>query len=107
MSAIDNAVDLMNSGVLLNKVKAVSVYVARQVVVEAANTPSHSTRMKMAEAVVWNPMQYNALLQNIVACDPDICGPTGDADNIADTLLIDKVSSIWTPVSNMLFPAQA
>jgi hypothetical protein len=42
MTAIDNAVSLMNSPVMLDKIRAVSVYVAKQVVVESGTVPNHS-----------------------------------------------------------------
>jgi hypothetical protein len=105
MTAIDNAVSLMNSPVMLDKIRAVSVYVAKQVVVESGTVPNHSKRLQLATAVVWNPLQHNVLLQNIVSCDPDICTTTGDASTIPDNLLIQKVTELWTPVATMLFPA--
>ena len=102
MSAIDNAVLLMNSSNLMSKLKAVSVYVARSVVVESNTVPNHDKRLQLAQTVVLNPAQHNVLLLNIIACDPDVCGPTGDANQITDALLIQKVSDIWTPLANML-----
>lgn len=104
MTAVDNAVDLMSSGTLMAKVKAVSVYVARQVVIEAVATPNHAKRMQLAQAVIYNPMVHNTLLTNIIACDPDICGATGDATQLADGTLITKMTDLWTPVAQMLFP---
>ena len=104
MGAVDNAVKLMNDSILLSKVRAVSVYVARQVVVESGTTANHAKRLQLATAVVWNPQQYNVLMMNIIACDPDICTATDDANAIADNVLIQKVSELWTPVATMLFP---
>src|SRR6478736_6371240 len=104
MSAIDNAVSLMESVSLQNKVKATSVYVARNVVTEAGTVNEHTRRLKLATAVVWNPQQYNMLLLNIVACDPEVCSATGNGDAISDAVLIQKVTDLWTPVSVMLFP---
>jgi hypothetical protein len=105
MSAIDNAVTLMNSTTLMNKIRAVSVYVARQVVIESSTAADHARRMQLAQAVIWNPQQYNTLLLNIVACDPDVCSATGDGAAVPDNVLIDKVTALWTPVATMLFPA--
>ena len=104
MSAIDNAVKLMNDEILMSKVKAVSVYVAKQVVVEAGTVPNHAKRLQLATAVVWNPQQYNVLLMNIVACDPDICATADSGNEIPDNVLIQKVVDLCTPVSPMLFP---
>jgi hypothetical protein len=104
MSTIDNAVALMNSSDMLDKVKAVSVYEARVVIGEAGTVANHAKRMQLANAVAFNPMMYASLLQNIIACDPDICTTASTAAQVTDNALITKMDAIWTPVALMLFP---
>jgi hypothetical protein len=105
MTAVDNAVALMNDDVLLKKIKAVEVYVARQVVIEAGTTPSHAVRLKMAQTAIYNPDQHAPQLANIVACDPDICQAYTSGSTIPDSVLIQKMSDLWTPVATMLYPS--
>jgi hypothetical protein len=105
MTAIDNAVTLMTDAKLMAKLRAVSVYVARQVVVESGSTTEHAKRMMLAQAVIWNPVQNNVLFTNIVACDPEVCSGTANADSIPDATLIQKVTDLWTPVAQMLYPS--
>ena len=102
MSAVDNAVALMRDETLLMKIKAVQVYTARSVVIEPLNTPNHTERMVFAKTAIYNPEQYAAQLQNIIACDPDICSTYTTGAAIPDNVLMQKMADLWTPVSLMI-----
>jgi hypothetical protein len=104
MSAIDNAVSLMADGTLLEKIKAVSVYQARAVAIEPVATAQHAVRMKLATDVIYNPVMHAVRFQNVLACDDAICGSYSSGSNIPDSLLISKMSDIWTPIAVMLYP---
>jgi hypothetical protein len=104
MSAIDNAVALMADGAFLEKIKAVSVYQARNVVVEPVGTANHAVRMKLATDVIYNPQMYAVRFQNVLSCDDAICGPYSSSSAIPDSLLISKMAEVWTPLSNMMYP---
>jgi hypothetical protein len=103
MGAVSNAVALMADDSLLSMLKAVSVYVAREVIVEPSTTPSHDLRMRLAQQVIYNPSLYTTQFRDIIACDPDICSVAKSASEITDATLIEKMSEIWTPVSSMLY----
>lgn len=103
MGAISNAVALMGDPELLSKAKAVSVYQARQAVVEATTVASHTQRLWFAKVVIYDPAAHAPKIRDIIACDTAVCGPYSAAKDIPDQLLLDKLAEIWTPLSLMMY----
>ena len=102
MTTVDNAVALMSDPVLFDKVKAVSVFTARGVVIEAAATPNHAVRLGLAKVVIYDPNQHANRFQNIIACDDSVASAYTTGSAIPDNVLIQKMSDLWTPVAQML-----
>lgn len=104
MGALGNAVLLMRDDDLRNLVMAGMVYQARMVLGDAANVPNREQRLALANSVLLDPQRHVDQMVRVIACDPDVAVLGDSAEDIAESVILGKVESVWTPFAVLVTP---
>jgi hypothetical protein len=104
MGALANATALRHDETFREWVETAIAYQARQVITEAANTPDHAIRLKLAQDTAVTPNIVLPLMLTAVATDPQVAVKGATADLVTEQTVIDKVASVWTTVAQLTFP---
>ena len=103
MSKYQNALSLIRSNEFLDMIMVGMVFQAREVFIEPTNTPEHEARLRMAQAVFGNPSVASDRMKNVIASDPEIAALGGEASDIPEELLDEKIAGVWTPFALTFF----
>ena len=100
---LPNAVALMRDSDFRDWVMAAAVYTARTVLAEPTATPDYSVRRQLAITILGNPSVIVERTVNIIAADPEVCSKGTTVTAVGQTLLIQKMADIWTPIAKLLY----
>ena len=98
---LQNAVTLMGSEDFKSWITAASVYQARLVIMESSTTPDHEARLALAINVISTPNLIVGKLSSIVAADPQVASLGDTPQLIGQTVILQKVSDIWTTLAKL------
>ena len=104
MGALANATVLRHDQTFNEWVETAIAYQARQVITEAANTPDHAIRMRLAQDTAVQPSMILTLMVTALATDPAVAVKGDTAELVTEQTVIDKVAAVWTTVAKLTYP---
>lgn len=98
-----NAVALMEDETFRKWIKAAIVYQSRLVITEPDTTADHPIRVALASIAAPLPERYLDMFVNTIAADPTVAGAgTQVGTQITQTMILNKIEQVWTPVAKLL-----
>ena len=103
MGRLENGSILMSSQQFRNWLAVAAATTARSVVLEAANVPDHTLRMRLAREVLVSPQIVLDRLVAAIATDPDVSAQLPEFSEPAETVVQNKVDGIWTVLAHLMY----
>ena len=104
MGKLQNAMGLRNDPQINSIIETAVAIVAREVIVEAASTPNHDVRLKLASEVAATPPSITALMTVAVTCEPGVATQFSTAASIPEDTVLNIVRQSWTTIANLRYP---
>ena len=104
-AALSNAVTLMKDSEFRDWCVAAGAFQARAVVTEPLNTADHAVRLRLASDVLQNPYVLADRLVTVMATDTAIAEAGDNVNALDQTVFLNKVAQVWTPLAKLLYPA--